>query len=92
MNAWRRLVEKDPADRQIAFLAIGAYSGCFLSGLLVLIAMASQGKFAIGLIIAGIILVTEIPLSNWMVKSARKRQASRQSDSTPSREAFSRFN
>jgi Flp pilus assembly protein TadB len=90
MGVTRRFVDKDPAGRQIAFLAIGAYSGCFFSVALVLIAMASQKRVVLGLIIAALILVIDLPLSYWIVQSARKKQASRQSDSTGTSGTFSR--
>jgi Flp pilus assembly protein TadB len=92
MGVMKRLANKSPADRQIAFLAIGAYSGCFFSVILVFIAMTSQKEVVLGLIIAAIILVIELPLSYWIVQSARKKRASRQMDSTGAQGTFSRRN
>ncbi len=80
----------DPARRQIVFLKIGAYSGCFFSVVLILIAMASQKKLVLGLIIATIVLVIELPMSYWMVESTRKKRAVHQSDSTSNQRTFSR--
>jgi CHASE3 domain sensor protein len=52
--------------------------------------MASQKRVVLGLIIAALILVIDLPLSYWIVQSARKKQASRQSDSTGTSGTFSR--
>lgn len=90
MGVMRRVASQDPAERQITFLTIGAYSGCFFSVILVMIAMTSAHKLELGLIITAIILVIELPLSRWLVQSARRRQHSRQSDSSSLQSTFSR--
>ncbi len=82
MGVMRQLADMDPARRQIAFLKIGAYSGCFFSVVLILVAMASQKRLVLGLITAAIVIVIELPVSYWMVETARKKQAARLSDST----------
>jgi hypothetical protein len=92
MRAKKRLVDMDPADRQIAFMKIGLYSGSFLSVVLILIAMASQQKVLLGLLIAGIFLVVTLPLDYWLLKTARKKQRSRRWDPTNSRATYSRRN
>ena len=76
MPIWIQLVVRSRS------LKIGAYSGCFFSVVLVLVALASQGRLVLGLITAAIVLVVELPVSYWMVETARKKQAARRSDST----------
>jgi hypothetical protein len=89
MGIVRRLASQDPARRQITFLAIGAYSGCFFSVVLVLVAMISDHKVGLGLMIAAVILVVELPLSRWIVQSARRKQISGQSNSSGFQNTFS---
>jgi hypothetical protein len=89
----KRLAGMDPFDRQIAFLKVGLYSGCFFGALLILIAMGSQRKLLLGLIIAAIFLVVMLPLDKWMVQTIRRRQVTRRSDDpTRGRDSFSRLN
>jgi Flp pilus assembly protein TadB len=90
VGVMRRLSNQEPAQRQITFLAIGSYSACFFSVVLVLVAMTSEHKLGLGLIIAGVIVVVEVPLSRWIVNAARRRQNSVQSDSTASQNSFSK--
>ena len=80
MGALRRLQDKDPAERQITFLKIGAYSGSIIAVVLILVAMASQKRLLLGLVIAAIVLVISLPLDYWMVRTARRKQATGPSD------------
>src|SRR5271170_769222 len=75
-----RLQDKDPAERQITFLKIGAYSGSIFAVVLILIAMASQKRLLLGLVIAAIFLVISLPFDYWMVPTARRKQTARPSD------------
>lgn len=81
--------DMDPADRQIAFLKIGLYSGVVFGVALIVIAMASQKKFLLGLIIAAIFLVIVLPLDNWILRTVRRKQI-RGSDLSNNRSTFSR--
>jgi multisubunit Na+/H+ antiporter MnhG subunit len=86
----RRLAEKDPADRQVAFLAIGAYSGCLFGTIAAFAALASQGKVMLGVVTAVLILVVDLPVSFLLVRAARRKQAQRRSGSTAQVGHFSR--
>jgi hypothetical protein len=88
----KRFIEMDPGDRQIAFLKIGLYSGCFFGVLLILVAMGSRGRLLLGLIIAAIFLVIAIPMDQWMVRTIRRKQTLGASDPTRSSGSFSRRN
>ena len=90
MRAKRRFVDMDPADRQIASLKIGAYSGSIFCVVVILIAWGSQKKLLVGLITAGIFLAITMPLDYWMVRRARRRQAMSRLDPPNGQSTYSR--